>query len=137
MSDELVRLILAAGIAALVVVAVVVGRRLYARLLSRHTGAAVGDLADRYGLQPGETTVLYFWTERCAQCVQLQEPALEQLAGERGVSIRKLHAPKESDVLNRFNIATVPSTIVVGPDLRVRKVNVGFADQETLQQQLA
>jgi thiol-disulfide isomerase/thioredoxin len=137
MTEELFRLVVALVLAVLVIAAILLARRLYAAKLASHRGAPVRDLADRFELRPGETTVLYLWGDRCAQCVQLQEPALERLAASRGVSIRKLHAPTERDLLSRFNIATVPSTIVVGPDLHVRKVNVGFADEATLQQQLA
>lgn len=137
MNEELVRLVLAVAALAIIVVAGLAARWLYHRLLDRHSGRSVEDLADRYELAAGEPTVLYFWTDRCGQCIELQEPALQRLAWATNVRVKKLHAPTESDVLDRFNIATVPSTIVVGPDLRVRRVNVGYADDATLSRQLA
>lgn len=137
MIDEFLRLVAAAVIALAVILAVLAARRLYRWVLDRHSGSTVIDLATRYGLVHGQATVLYFFAERCGTCVQMQEPALERLTATRPVVVRKLHAPSEADILNRFNIATVPSTIVVGPDLNVRRVNVGYVDEQTIQQQLA
>ncbi len=137
MTEEIVRLGLAALVALGILAAGYLGRRLYARIINRHTGLTAADLADRYELKRGQTTVLYLAGDRCAQCIQLQEPALNRLAEQRGIVVRKLDAPSEPELLGRFNIATVPSTIVVGPDLSVRRVNVGFADAETLEEQIA
>lgn len=135
--EELLRLVAAAGILGLVC-AGAAGVRTWSRnLAARHRGAHLGDLADRLGLPPGRPSIIYVWSERCAQCVQLQEPALVRLERERGVFVRKVHALEAPEVVRRFNILTVPSTVVVDGERRVRAVNFGFADAEALAAQLA
>ncbi len=135
--DELVRLLAAIGILGLLC-AGACGVRLWTRrAAARHRGAHIGDLADRLGLPAGRPSIIYVWSERCTQCVQLQEPALVRLERERGVFVRKVHPVEAPDVVRRFNILTVPSTVVVDRERRVRAVNLGFADAEALAAQLA
>lgn len=134
--EELLRLVLAAAIAAAICLSAAAVRAGVLRLAARHRGARIDDLAERLGLPPGRPSIIYVWNERCAQCVQLQEPALRRLERERGVFVRKVKVSEAPDVVRRFNILTVPSTVVVGPERRVRSVNLGFADAETLSAQI-
>ncbi len=46
--------------------------------------------------------------------------------------MRKVHPLEAPEVVRRFNILTVPSTVVVDGERRVRAVNFGFADAEAL-----
>jgi hypothetical protein len=94
------------------------------------------DLAGRFGLMPGVQAVLFLSTPRCIECVELQEPALARLQLSHRVEVRKLWAADVPDLIARFSILTAPSTIVLGPDHRVRAVNVGFADTPVLASQL-
>lgn len=135
--DELLRLAIAAALGGAVIAAACVARALFRRKLASHREAPADDLIERYDLPTGEPGILYFSGDRCVQCVALQEPALKRLASVRPVNVRKLTAVTEPELTKRFNILTVPSTVVIGPDHRVRGVNVGFADEETLLQQLA
>lgn len=135
--DELVRLGVAALLGGVIVAAACGARALYFRRLAGHAEAPADDLLARYDLPAGEPGILYFAGERCVQCVALQEPALKRLASVHPVNIRKLDAVGEPDITRRFNILTVPATVVIGADQRIRSVNVGFADERTLLQQLA
>lgn len=134
--DELARLGVAVVIAVALLVVVITVRFLYRRRLSSHVATTVADLVSRFDLPHGEPAIIYLSGERCVQCIALQEPALQRLAQWRPVEVRKLDAAKATDITRRFNILTVPSTVVIGADHRVRGVNVGFADEETLRRQL-
>ncbi|MCK9519985.1 MAG: thioredoxin family protein [Dehalococcoidia bacterium] len=134
--DELVRLAVAVVLAATLLAAVIAARSVYRRRLSGHVATAAGDLVSRFALPPGEPAILYLSGERCVQCVALQEPALRRLAEWRSIIVHKIDAAAATDITRRFNILTVPSTVVIGPDHRIRGVNVGFADEDTLRRQL-
>lgn len=134
--EELLRLVFAAAIAAAICLSAAGVRASVRRLAVRHRGARIDDLAERLGLPAGRPSIIYVWNERCAQCVHLQEPALQRLERERGVFVRKVKASEAPEVVSRFNILTVPSTVVVGPERRVRSVNLGFTDAETLAAQI-
>lgn len=135
--DELLRLGFATLLGGAIVASACVARGLFRRRLASHTEAPADDLLARYDLPAGEPGILYFSGARCVQCVALQEPALKRLESVHPVNIRKLDAVGEPDLTRRFNILTVPATVVIGADQRVRGVNVGFADEKTLLQQLA
>lgn len=135
--DELMRLAVAAVIGGAIVAVACAARALYLRRLAGHRTAPAIDLLARYDLPAGEPGILYFSGERCVQCVALQEPALRRLELAHAVNIRKLDAVGEREITRRFNILTVPATVVIGPDQRIRSVNVGFTDEKTLLQQLA
>jgi len=135
--DEVLRLAAALGLVGSLAGIGVTARFAVRRLVSRHRGARIDDLAERLGLPAGTPSIIYVWSERCAQCVQLQEPALARLAKERGIYVRKLHPREAPEVVRRFSILTVPSPIVVDRERRVRAVNLGFADAEALAAQLA
>lgn len=134
--DELVRLVSAVVIAATLLAAVTAIRTLYRRRVRSHVARPADDLVSRFELPRGEPAILYLSGERCVQCVALQEPALKRLAEWREVAVRKIDAASASDLVRRFNILTVPSTVVIGADQQIRGVNVGFADEETLRRQL-
>ena len=135
--EELLRLGLAAVLGGAVIAAACGGRALFRRRLALHRNTPAADLAERYDLPRGRPGVLYFWGDRCVQCISLQEPALQRLSNGNPVVVRKLKAVLEPELTKRFNILTVPSTVVIGSDHRIRSVNVGFADEETLRRQLA
>ena len=134
--DEVVRLGLAAALAALVI-AVGAG----VRLLVAHRGgigiaASAGDLAARYGIGDGQAAILYLWEDGCAQCSALQEPVLAAVSSRFDVAVRKLKANTEPELLKRFDIATLPSTVVIDRRRAIRGVNAGLTDEATLESQL-
>lgn len=82
--------------------------------------------------------VLAFTTDDCAPCKTVQHPALEaleQLYPGRLV-YREVDAVRSSDLVQRFGILTVPSTVVIGPGGEVRAINHGTATAERLATQV-
>ncbi len=135
--EELLRFALAALLLAAILAAGLGGRYLLRRSLAKRRGESADDIIERYQLPDGKPSILYLWGDRCVQCVQLQEPALRRLSEERGVFVRKVRAVDDPELVRRFRILTVPSTVVIGPERRVRSVNLGFVDADALAQQLA
>jgi len=135
--DGLIRLGLAAAIAVSLLAAIAAARYLYRRRLRSYFGASAEDLALRFGLAAGEPAILYFSGSRCVQCRALQEPALERLAQQVRVAVRKIDAAREPEIARRFHILSVPATVVLDARHRIRGVNVGFADEQQLLEQLA
>lgn len=134
--EVLVRFAIAAALLALIA-AIVWGARAALRgRLARHHGEAADDLVARYGIPPGRPGLLFFSSQYCVQCRVLQEPAIHRLQQLVALSVVEIDAAHDRELARRFNIATVPSTVVIGPDHKVRGVNLGFADVETLAAQL-
>lgn len=134
--EELFRLLVAAGLGAAIIAVSLLFRALYRRRVAAHQDQPAGDLVTRYELAAGQPAILYLWGDRCVQCVALQEPALDRLVERQPIQLRKLRAVTEPELTRRFNILTVPSTVVIGADHRVRAVNIGFTDDQVLMEQL-
>lgn len=134
--DELFRLIAAVVLGAEIIGISLAFQAFYRRRVGSHQDQPAGDLMARYGLAAGQPAILYLWGDRCVQCVALQEPALDRIAQGQPIQLRKLRAAAEPELTRRFNILTVPSTVVIGADQRVRAVNVGFTDDQVLMEQL-
>jgi thioredoxin 1 len=81
---------------------------------------AVAELAD--GTRPA---VLYFTTPDCAQCRLQQTPILAQLAAKVDVAVHKLDAVEQEALARFYGIMTVPTTVVLDPQLRPIAVNHG------------
>lgn len=135
--EELLRMGLAVVIGAALIAGAYGVRGLLRRGMLRGRGVPAIDIAEQYELPHGRAGVIYLRGDVCAQCDALQEPALEHLAAGQRVAVRRIEAAAATDLARRFNIVTFPSTIVIGADRRVRSVNLGFADEETLRRQLA
>jgi Thioredoxin len=91
------------------------------------------------GLVPvGQPAVVAFSTPGCAECRIRQAPALARLAAVLGssVTVRSLSALEHPDLIQRIGILTVPATIVLDRDGRVRDLNLGYASDERLREQL-
>ncbi len=128
------RLLIVAGLAALLTVA-------WALLRLRHARRLRG-LADErpfQGLVPGgRPAVVAFTLPSCAECRARQAPALEQLKLGRGgaVAVATLPADAHPAVVERLGILTVPTTAVLDASGQVRFLNHGFADAARLAAQL-
>ena len=81
----------------------------------------------------GEPYVLYFTGDGCTVCRTHQEPALEKLGAVR---IDKVDAVAERELADRFNVYTLPTTVVMSPQGRALHVNYGYATAPKLQRQL-
>jgi len=81
-----------------------------------------------------EPYILYFTGEGCTVCRTHQEPALAKL-GE--VRVDKVDAIAERDLAERFQVYTLPTTVVMSAEGRALHVNYGYAPANKLDRQLA
>jgi thioredoxin 1 len=93
--------------------------------------------ASRATAPAGKLAVLYFGTDVCAPCTT-QDWFLQQLQAQFGdqVVIEKIDADAEQETAARYGVFTVPTTLVVDADGRVRNANYGLADTRKLAAQL-
>jgi thiol-disulfide isomerase/thioredoxin len=127
------------GILIGLVIAIVAGWaaiRLWAgwKLRRLRTSAPLADLAP-----PGRPAVIAFSTPSCAECRTRQAPALSRLAAALGdqVTVRSLSALEHPDLVQKIGILTVPATVVLDEAGTVRHLNLGFASEARLREQLA
>lgn len=81
-----------------------------------------------------EPYILYFTGEGCTVCRTHQEPALAKLGGVR---VDKVDAIAERELADRFQVYTLPTTVVMAADGRALHVNYGYAPANKLDRQLA
>ena len=81
-----------------------------------------------------EPYILYFTGDGCTVCKTHQEPALAKLDGVR---IDKVDAVAERELAEKFQVYTLPTTIVMAPDGKPIHVNYGYAPAPKLEKQLA
>lgn len=87
----------------------------------------------------GVPTVVAFTLPSCGECRSRQAPALERLRVQlgTGAAITTLSAEAHPDLVSRLGILTVPATVVLDAAGTARFLNLGFADETRLQQQLS
>jgi hypothetical protein len=85
------------------------------------------------GAGAGEAYILYFTGEGCTVCKTHQEPALARLGDVR---VDRIDALERRDLAERFNVYTLPTTIVMAPDGKPLHVNYGYAPAPKLERQL-
>jgi thioredoxin-like negative regulator of GroEL len=85
----------------------------------------------------GKPTVLYFRSDTCAPCAA-QARFLEQVRSQFGdrIAIEKIDADAERERADRFGVCTVPTTLVVDAEGKVRHANYGLAEPAKLAAQL-
>jgi thiol-disulfide isomerase/thioredoxin len=81
-----------------------------------------------------EPYIIYFTGEGCTVCRTHQEPALQRLGDIR---IDKVDAVSDRTMADRFQVYTLPTTVVMSADGKALHVNYGYAPAPKLQQQLA
>jgi thiol-disulfide isomerase/thioredoxin len=87
-------------------------------------------------LNHGLPTILYFWTEQCAQCFSQQSPALSKLKESyNDFNLVSFNALNEENIVKKLNIKTVPSTAIISSN-KVKFINNGFAGEKLLLSQL-
>jgi thioredoxin-like negative regulator of GroEL len=89
-------------------------------------GATSAPAADPY--------ILYFTGENCTVCRTHQEPALAKLGQVR---VDKVDAIAERELADRFQVYTLPTTVVMSAEGRALHVNYGYAPANKLDRQLA
>jgi thiol-disulfide isomerase/thioredoxin len=89
------------------------------------------------GINSGLPTIIYFWTEQCSQCFNLQNPVLSKLKQKQySFNLISYNALNEKEIVNKLNIKTVPATAVLSKENEIRFINNGFAGEELLHSQL-
>ena len=74
----------------------------------------------------------------CRQCHQLQAPTLKRVLEARAahVSVVDVDAPDEPELAQRYQVLTVPTTVVLDAKGRAHAVNYGFANSAKLLEQV-
>ena len=85
------------------------------------------------GAAAAEPYILYFTGDGCTVCRTHQEPALARLADVR---VDRVDALEQKELAERFNVYTLPTTIVMAADGKPLHVNYGYAPAPKLQRQL-
>ena len=82
--------------------------------------------------------ILAFSSANCHQCHKLQAPALKRVLEARGtdVSVVDVDAPDEPELAQRYQVLTVPTTVVLDAKGRAHAVNYGFANTVKLLEQV-
>ena len=82
--------------------------------------------------------ILAFSSDDCHQCHRLQTPALSQVQNELGetVSITEVDAPSSPELTERYQVLTVPTTVVLDGDGKAQAVNYGFTNAKRLLEQI-
>ena len=88
---------------------------------------------------PGVPAVVAFSTPNCRDCHTLQEPALARLEQDlsKPVTVKSLSALDYPDLIEQLGILTVPSTVVIDARGAVRHLNLGYASDVKLREQIA
>ena len=84
------------------------------------------------------TRILAFSSPGCTQCHSLQLPALRRLQEIRGedIDVVEVDASSSPELVKRYRVLTVPSTVVLKANGEVHAVNYGFANLGKLRQQV-
>jgi thioredoxin 1 len=92
-------------------------------------------------MQPGaiasRPTLLYFRGDTCAIC-PTQGRIVDQIAAQWDgrLQIDTIDAEGDSETTARYSVFSLPTTILVDSDGRVRQVNYGFTDATKLDRQI-
>ncbi|HEY7356413.1 MAG TPA: thioredoxin family protein [Ktedonobacterales bacterium] len=82
--------------------------------------------------------ILNFSSSDCSQCFRLQAPALRRLLEARSgeVAVVNVDAPNTPELARRYQVMTVPTTVVLDATGQAQAVNFGFAPTERLLEQV-
>ena len=82
--------------------------------------------------------ILAFSTPDCQQCHRLQAPALQRVLEARGdvVSVVDIDASTSLELAQRYQVLTVPTTVVLDATGQAHAVNYGFANTKRLLEQV-
>ena len=87
---------------------------------------------------PGPVRILAFSSDSCAPCHTVQQPVLRRVLAARSgaVQVDTIDADRETELVKRYGVLTVPTTVVLDPNGRVYEVNYGLAREHTLLEQV-
>lgn len=85
----------------------------------------------------GLPSLLYFSSDNCTVC-PTQARIVDQVAAQWDgrLHIERIDAEREPDTAARYRVLTLPTTILIDGDGRVRQINYGLADAHKLGRQL-
>ena len=102
--------------------------------------AANSNIAGQFNQQIGSTPVhiLVFSSADCHQCHKYQIPALQRVTEARKyqVSVEEIDAPASPELAQRYQVLTLPTTVVLDATGRVQAVNYGLANTQCLLEQV-
>ena len=81
-----------------------------------------------------EPYILYFTGDGCTVCKTHQEPALAKLGSIR---VDRVDAVADRELADRFQVYTLPTTVVMTPSGKPLHVNYGYAPAPKLERQLS
>jgi thiol-disulfide isomerase/thioredoxin len=81
--------------------------------------------------------ILSFSSEDCRQC-KLQAPILQRIVEmhKEVISITEIDAPAAPELTTRYQVLTVPTTVVLDAHGKAHAINYGFANTQKLLQQI-
>ncbi len=138
MSALLIRIVIIGVVSIITWLLVWSGRRFVELRRQRVLEAAPLALAHEATHVPTRVRILAFSSADCRQCHLLQEPALQRLLEKRGelVAVEHIDAPGEPELTRRYQVLTVPTTVVLDATGRATAVNYGFATVQHLLEQV-
>lgn len=138
MSEMVIRIAIVAVIGLLTWLLVHFGRRFVETRRQRALAATplvieqVGDKSQN--THSAHVRILAFSSEDCHQCHTLQKPALQRIVEQRGetVAILDIDAPGEQELTQRYQVLTVPTTVILDATGKAHAINYGFASTQRL-----
>ncbi|HLZ23588.1 MAG TPA: thioredoxin family protein [Ktedonobacterales bacterium] len=137
MQSILVRVLILALAGALSWLAVWIGRRFVER--RRQAALAATGAEFDSGTTGAPVRILAFSSADCTQCHRLQRPALRRVQdalGEDTVEVVEIDGPSSPELTKRYNVLTVPTTVVLDASGHAHAVNFGFANAQKLLSQV-
>ncbi len=82
--------------------------------------------------------ILAFSSDDCAQCHRLQAPVLRRVVDALGdaIAVVEVDAPHAPELARRYNVLTVPTTVVLDSAGHAHAINYGFANTQRLRAQV-
>ncbi|WP_126578087.1 thioredoxin family protein [Tengunoibacter tsumagoiensis] len=146
MSDLLVRLVVLLSMVALTLIIVWVARRLvesrrqplHAILPDEENYLPNEGRQERDFFLPSRVRILAFQSEDSPECRQLQAPVLRWIVEARGevVSVINIDASNCPELTDRYQVMTVPTTVLLDMKGKAHAVNYGFTNAQSLLKQV-
>jgi len=90
------------------------------------------------GVTAGKPNLLYFTGEYCAACKFQQTPTIEAISAKFGeaVVVKTVDVSAQPELASRYQVLTLPTTVIVNTAGQIVHINRGVVGQETLELQL-
>ena len=87
---------------------------------------------------PGVPTLLYFSADYCVPCKLQQTPIVDNLTAKLGnaIAVKKYDVTQHPELAGRYQILTLPTTVVLNSQGEVVHINYGVIEQTKLEAQL-